>query len=213
MYRGRGTLGVNERIEPHARPRRASEHRPRSLPARSTGRPPYGRLRRSHKSSSLQAAAGRLLLREAGKVSPKATDGVWKAGRLDRKFAVTFVQVVWRRCSGPHPIRRFAPPSPASWGRGPRGDLRCVNTAVRQGGRGFLALAVRPARASRPEMAPQRIEEIRFASGNGMASEASTPNIWYAGRRAVAFRPPAHRATASLISASRESCRIWRPTP
>ena len=56
------------------------------------------------------------LLREAGKVSPKATDGVWKAGRLDRKFAVTFVQAVWRRSSGPHPIRRFAPPSPASWG-------------------------------------------------------------------------------------------------
>src|SRR5208282_1776854 len=52
-----------------------------------------------------------------GKVSPKATDGVWKAGRLDRRFAVTFVQAVWRRSSGPHPIRRFAPPSPASWGR------------------------------------------------------------------------------------------------
>ena len=32
------------------------------------------------------------LLREAGKVSPKATDGVWKAGRLDGKFAVTLVQ-------------------------------------------------------------------------------------------------------------------------
>ena len=50
------------------------------------------RLRSSHKSSSLRSAAGRPLLREAGKVSPKATDGVWKAGRLDRKFAVTFVQ-------------------------------------------------------------------------------------------------------------------------
>src|SRR5271157_2663355 len=30
-------------------------------------------------------------------------------------------------------------------------------------------------RASRPEMAPQRIEKIRFAPGNGMASEGSTP--------------------------------------
>jgi len=60
---------------------------------------------------------GRPLLREAGKVSPKATDGVWKAGRLDRKFAVTFVQAIWLTSSGPHPIRRFAPPSPASWGR------------------------------------------------------------------------------------------------
>jgi hypothetical protein len=28
-----------------------------------------------------------------------------------------------RRSSGPHPIRRFAPPSPASWGRGPRGAI------------------------------------------------------------------------------------------
>jgi hypothetical protein len=43
----------------------------------------------------IEPAGGRRappLLREAGKVSPKATDGVWKAGRLGRKFAVTFMQ-------------------------------------------------------------------------------------------------------------------------
>jgi hypothetical protein len=71
-----------------------------------------------HIVKRVPAAAGRPLLREAGKVSPKATDGVWKARRFDRKFAVTFVQSDFDRSSGPHPIRRFAPPSPASWGRG-----------------------------------------------------------------------------------------------
>jgi len=34
------------------------------------------------------------------------------------KFAVTVVQCDSRRSSGPHPIRRSAPPSPASWRRG-----------------------------------------------------------------------------------------------
>src|SRR5208337_3951318 len=47
-----------------------------------------------------------LLLREAGKVSPKATDGVWKAGMVRRRFAVTVVQSDLGRSSGPHPIRR-----------------------------------------------------------------------------------------------------------
>ncbi len=36
------------------------------------------------------------LLHEVGKVSRRRRM-VWKAGRLDRKFAVTFVQAVWRR--------------------------------------------------------------------------------------------------------------------
>ena len=111
-----------KRSDPEMKVRCSGSGSPRRFPLGLT-------LRRSHKSSSLEAAAGRPLLREAGKVSPKATDGVWKAGRLNRKFAVTFVQAVWRRSSGPHPIRRFAPPSPASWGRDPRGDLRCVTTA------------------------------------------------------------------------------------
>ena len=35
--------------------------------------------------------------------------GCGKQGRLDCKFAVTFVQAVRRRSSGPHPIRRQSP--------------------------------------------------------------------------------------------------------
>ncbi len=138
-------------------------------------------------------------------------DGVRKAGMVRRRFAVTFVQAVWRRSGGPHTIRRFAPPSPASWGRDPRGDLKCVNTAggaagrsesdpqrtgrMRVGWKCFrkglkrliprLEMAPTPGRrsacprhdvferrctgpnASRPEMAPQRLEKIDSAPGNG----------------------------------------------
>ncbi len=77
--------------------------RAHSLPARPGGphTAGYG-VHTSHRAC--RRPPGAPLLREAGKVSPKATDGVWKAGRLDRKFAVRFVQAVWRRCSGPHPI-------------------------------------------------------------------------------------------------------------
>src|SRR5271165_1266564 len=64
--------------------------------------------------------------------------GCGKQEAVDERFAVTIVQSDLARSSGPHPIRRFAPPSPASWGRGPRGDLRCVNTVAPQGGRGLL---------------------------------------------------------------------------
>ncbi len=89
---------------------------------------------RSHLQGGLPLCRGGCL----GPPSPRSGEGVaegdggvWQAGRLGRQFAETFVQAVWRRSSGPHPIRRFAPPSPASWGRDPRGDLRCVNTAAR----------------------------------------------------------------------------------
>ena len=37
----------------------------------------------------------------------------------------------------------------------------------RQGGRAFVALAIRLARAKRPEMAPQTTEKIESAPGNG----------------------------------------------
>jgi hypothetical protein len=51
---------------------------------------------------------------------PEGPDGVQKAG-LDRcRFAVAVVQSDLRRSSGPHPIRRFAPPSPAELGKGSR---------------------------------------------------------------------------------------------
>ena len=48
-----------------------------------------------------------------------AADGVWKAGLGRCRFAATVVQSDLHRSSGPHPIRRFAPPSPAKLGKGP----------------------------------------------------------------------------------------------
>src|SRR5208282_2276983 len=64
-----------------------------------------------------EAGGGSPLLREAGR-RRVAADGVWKAATYRCRFAVTVVQSDLGRSSGPHPIRRFAPPSPASWGRG-----------------------------------------------------------------------------------------------
>ncbi len=52
-------------------------------------------------------------------------DGVWKAGRGRKGFAVTVVQAGLGRSGWPHPIRRYAPPSPASWGR-----VRSLRTAA-----------------------------------------------------------------------------------
>ncbi|HEY3720091.1 MAG TPA: hypothetical protein VGL41_08125 [Roseiarcus sp.] len=37
---------------------------------------------------------------------------------------------------------------------------------------------------ARPEMAPQRLEKIESAPGNGMARKPRTHNIWYTGVRA-----------------------------
>ena len=34
-------------------------------------------------------------------------------------------------------------------------------------------------------MAPQRLEKIESAPGNGMGSDASTHNIWYRGARLI----------------------------
>ena len=48
---------------------------------------------------------------------PEGPDGVWKAA-LDRcRLAAMVVQSDLCRSSGPHPIRRFAPPSPAKLGK------------------------------------------------------------------------------------------------
>jgi hypothetical protein len=52
---------------------------------------------------------------------------------------------------------------------GPRSLLpaRPGGAPSRQGGRAFLSLALRPARAKRPEMAPERLETTESAPGNG----------------------------------------------
>ena len=50
----------------------------------------------------------------------------------------------------------------------------------------FAGIAAREgltAKRSRPEMAPQRLEKIESAPGNGMGSEASNPQDWYTGAR------------------------------
>ena len=48
---------------------------------------------------------------------------------------------------------------------------------------GIAARGGSTAKLSRPEMAPQRLEKIESAPGNGMGSEASTYKIWYTGAR------------------------------
>jgi hypothetical protein len=64
------------------------------------------------------------------------------------------------------------------------------------------------AKRSRPEMAPQRLEKIESAPGNGMASEASNPQY-------LVHERTADRARLRLTSRKNdkvESCRKRRPT-
>ena len=111
---------------------------------------PRWRPRHSHKSnsrcSSWDCSRWRVSPSPRSGEGGRRPDGVRKAGMVRRRFAVTVVQSDLRRSSGPHPIRRFAPPSPASWGRGPRDDLRCVNTV----GLERRARPVHRARSQRP---------------------------------------------------------------
>ena len=59
------------------------------------------------------------------------------------------------------------------------------------------------AKRGRPEMAPQRLEKIESAPGNGMASEALSHNIWYTGKR----------LTVRSGREPQERCRIRRAGP
>ena len=59
------------------------------------------------------------------------------------------------------------------------------------------------AKRPRPEMAPQRLEKIESAPGNGMGSEASSNNIWYTGAR----------LTVRSGREPQERCRIRRAGP
>ena len=126
----------------------------------------------------LLAAAGHPLLREAGKVSPKATDGVWKAGMVRRRFAMTVVQSDLGRSSGPHPIRRHSPskdgrlstpygatfPSKLGKGSARRSEMG-EHCRERRRAIGERSAAGRP-NASCPEMFPQTLEKIDSAPGN-----------------------------------------------
>ena len=64
------------------------------------------------------------------------------------------------------------------------------------------------AKRSRPEMAPQRLEKIESAPGNGMVSEAWKPQHLVHGRAA----DRALRLRAARMTKSKESCRKRRPT-
>ena len=67
------------------------------------------------------------------------------------------------------------------------GPSRCAPKRPRKSPHGFEAHI---AKRSRPQMAPQRLEKIESAPGNGMAPEAPDPKIWYkARRRRVGSRP------------------------
>ncbi len=76
---------------------------------------------------------GLLLLRGAGKVSPKATDEVRKAGLLDRKFTAAFVQAsrVAAAAHTPSGAARHLPQQ--SWGRCSRCDARYEQWRPRAG--------------------------------------------------------------------------------
>jgi hypothetical protein len=52
-------------------------------------------------------------------------------------------------------------------------------------------------------MAPQRLEKIESAPGNGMGSEAATHKIWY----------PGARLTVRLRLASRENDKLQKKAP
>src|SRR5271170_5979281 len=54
------------------------------------------------------------------------------------------------------------------------------------------------AKLSRPEMAPQRLEKIESAPGNGRASEASNPQDVVHGRAAESARPPTTKPEKNL---------------
>ena len=103
--------------QPFAHP--VAEHERRIAEAGEPGRAGIGETLHSLPPCGGGPPAGSLFSAKRGRC-PEGADGVWKAGMAGRKFAVTVVQCDLRRSSGPHPIRRCAPPSPASWGRGGR---------------------------------------------------------------------------------------------
>ena len=79
-------------------------------------------LRDAHKSIS----AGAFFSTKWGRW-PGGPDGVRKAGLIRRRFAMTVAQSDLVRSGGPHPIRRFAPPSPAKLEKGGRAAIRGVS--------------------------------------------------------------------------------------
>src|SRR5208337_2210800 len=69
------------------------------------------------------------------------------------------------------------------------------------------------AKGARREMAPQRLEKVESAPGNGMAPAARTPNIWYGGHAARGPRPSSRRipvASRRMAEATSDTRRMSR---
>src|SRR5271166_1996582 len=85
---------------------------------------------------------------------------VWIAAGLQRRFA----QCDLRRSSGPHPIRRFAPPSPAELGKGPGMAPQRVEKIESARRNGMAPKAWRP-----QDLAPPRSGAPGCAKGSSSA--------------------------------------------
>ncbi len=89
---------------------------------------------------------------------------------LDRYHGFAPAQIPWAREAAPP---RLAAPEPRAIS--PNRGVSLAGIAAREG---------LTAKRSRPEMAPQRLEKIESAPGNGMGSEASNPQDVVHGRAA-----------------------------
>ena len=93
------------------------------------------------------------------------------------------------RKSSPSRLRNKVLPAPPSRRRSPRPIVDLLNRGV-----SVARIAAREnltAERSRPEMAPQRLEKIESAPGNGMVSDASKPqHLVHGADRALPLRSP-----------------------
>src|ERR1700722_5363980 len=94
---------------------------------------------------------------------------------LDRYHGFAPAQIPWARGAAPKP--RLAAPEPRAISSDR--DVSLAGIAPREGV---------TAKRSRPEMAPQRLEKIESAPGNGMVSEVLNPQDVVHGRAAVRAR-------------------------
>ena len=110
--------------------------------------------------------AGRPLLREAGKVSPKAGWGVEsRYGPTKVRGDVRAIRLGSNQRATPHPALRATFPSKLGKGSARRSEM-CEHCRRRHRAIGERSAADRP-NAGRPEMFPQRLEKIDSAPGNG----------------------------------------------
>jgi hypothetical protein len=109
-----------------------------------------------------------------------APDGEWRAAIRRGSMAVTVLQcdAGFRAGDISSGERSGSPPSPRS-GEGLARGVLFITCAFRSSGAGERVFAA----ALRPEISPQRFENIHFAPGVGMAAQPQSPKIWYGGHR------------------------------